>query len=76
MAETGQPTQIVSPIDRVVRDPAQRADPHALYRQLREDTPILEVPEYGAFLLTRWEDCERVLRDTRFSSDMSLRELP
>ena len=73
---TGPTDAPVSPLDLIVRDPARRADPHPLYRQLRTETPILAFPDWGSYLLTRWEDCERVLRDTRFSSDLSRRELP
>ncbi len=64
------------PLDAIVRDPAQRADPHPLYHQIRASDPISSFPDWGHYLLTRWDDCERVLRDTRFSSDLSKRELP
>jgi cytochrome P450 len=71
-----QPGDTEYPLDAIIRDPARRADPHPLYHQIRADEPIAAFPEFGNYLLTRWADCERVLRDTRFSSDMSKRILP
>jgi cytochrome P450 len=65
-----------SPLDEIIRDPARRDDPWTLYREIREEHPIYAFPEWGSFLLTRWDDCERVLRDPKFSSDMSRRILP
>jgi cytochrome P450 len=65
-----------SPLDEIIRDPARRDDPWTLYRQIREEHPIYAFPEWGSYLLTRWDDCERVLRDPKFSSDMTRRELP
>jgi len=51
----------------IIRDPAIRTNPHPTYHRLRSETPILRLAQ-GEFLLTRWDDCEAVLRDTRFSS--------
>ena len=65
-----------SPLDEIIRDPSRRDDPWTLYRQIREEHPIYAFPEWGSYLLTRWDDCERVLRDPKFSSDMTKRELP
>ena len=53
----------------IIRDPAVRADPWATYRTLRENDPVLHFPVTGEWLLTRFDDCEAVLRDPRFSSD-------
>src|SRR5687767_5747217 len=53
--------------------PEQWADPHPHYHQMRAATPVLEVPEWDEYVCTRWEDCERVLRDPTFSADPSNR---
>jgi cytochrome P450 len=45
------------------------ADPHPRYHRMRAETPILPVPEADLVVLTRWHDCERVLRDPSVSSD-------
>ena len=42
-----------------------RADPAPLYRQLRETAPVHRSAT-GAIFLTRYDDCDRVLRDGRF----------
>ena len=44
-------------------------DPFPYYRALREHDPVHRMPD-GAYLLTRWCDCDAVYRDARvFSSD-------
>jgi cytochrome P450 len=53
--------------------PDQWGDPHPHYHQMRAATPVLAVPEWDEYVCTRWEDCERVLRDPTFSSDPSTR---
>ncbi|MCP3902527.1 MAG: cytochrome P450 [Planctomycetes bacterium] len=46
------------------------ADPHAYYRELRETDPVHWNERWGGWVLTRYEDVVRVLRDSkRFSSD-------
>jgi pimeloyl-[acyl-carrier protein] synthase len=49
--------------------PEQRADPHPNYHRLRSEHPVFEDPTWGEFILTRWADCDAVLRDPRWSSD-------
>lgn len=49
--------------------PEVRRDPHPLYHRLRERSPMLHQPDLDEYLLTRWADCEAVLRDSRFSSN-------
>ena len=44
-------------------------DPHPHYHRMRAETPIKAFPEWDEFVLTRWADCERVLRDPTMSSD-------
>lgn len=65
-----------TPLDEVIRDPARRADPHPTYHRLRAESPVLSDPSQGLHLLTRFADAERVLRDPRFSSNVSRRRLP
>lgn len=40
-----------------------RADPHPLYHRLRAGWPVMHQSGVDDFILTRWADCERVLRD-------------
>jgi cytochrome P450 len=49
------------------------ADPHPSYHRMRAETPILAVPEVDLWVLTRFADCERVLRDPSVSTDPSTR---
>ncbi|WP_406164946.1 cytochrome P450 [Streptomyces sp. NBC_00996] len=54
-------------------DPAFRADPFPLYRQLREDGPVRRAVIAGgleAWLVTRYEDGLAALSDSRLSSDV------
>lgn len=62
------PTQIVAPEDW--------PDPHPYYHRLRAERPVWFVPEWDEVVCTRWADCERVLRDPTFSSDMGRRRRP
>ena len=50
-------------------------DPHPRYHRLRRETPVLFVPEYDEWVLTRYDDCLRVLRDPAFSSNPKHRRL-
>ncbi|MEY2589149.1 MAG: pimeloyl-[acyl-carrier protein] synthase [Acidimicrobiaceae bacterium] len=49
--------------------PQNKRDPHPLYHRLRSEAPAWLDPVDGELILTRWEDCEAVLRDPRWSSD-------
>lgn len=49
-------------------DPAWRADPYAVYAELRERNPVHRSP-LGFWVFTRHADCLAVLRDRRSSSD-------
>jgi cytochrome P450 len=44
--------------------PEGRQDPYPLYRRLRELAPVHSSPAYGT-LLTRYDDCQAILRDPR-----------
>src|SRR3954470_20943330 len=47
-------------------------NPFPYYRALREHDPVHRMPD-GAYLLTRWRDCDAVYRDARvFSSDKKI----
>jgi cytochrome P450 len=49
--------------------PENKRDPHPLYHRLRAEAPMWLNPDFGERILTRWADCEAVLRDPRWSSD-------
>ncbi len=55
--------------------PEEWPDPHPHYHRMRTATPILEVPEWDEFVFTRFEDCERILRDPTMSSDPTSRRM-
>lgn len=51
-------------------------DPFPYYGALREHDPVHRMPD-GAYLLTRWRDCDAVYRDARtFSSDKKVEFSP
>jgi cytochrome P450 len=51
-------------------------DPFPYYRALREHEPVHRMPD-GAYLITRWRDCDAVYRDARvFSSDKKIEFRP
>lgn len=43
--------------------PAARDNPYPIYAWLREHAPVYRSATTGAYLLSRYEDCERVLRN-------------
>lgn len=58
----------------VLDNPAIRADPHPLYHRIRELPPTY-MPNENGWIFTRWDDCEQVLRDVRFSSNPAHRDV-
>jgi cytochrome P450 len=50
-------------------DPALRADPYPIYRQLRSEAPAGKVPGMDIWYFTRHADCQAILRDKRAASD-------
>lgn len=50
-------------------DPAVRALPYPHYAGLRELDPVHRSP-FGMVVLTRYDDCTKVLRDARFSKEI------
>jgi cytochrome P450 len=61
---------LASPLGRRLIDDAFLDDPYPTYRALREAGPIHWSEEFfgGAWLLTRHDDVEAILRDPRFSA--------
>jgi len=59
----------LSPADelalKIFADPASVADPHPLYRQLREIAPVHKSALTSTWILSRYEDCRMLLRDNR-----------
>jgi cytochrome P450 len=53
----------------------QWADPHPHYHQIRAEKPIWSIPEWDEYVFTRFDDCERILRDPTMSSDPSSRRM-
>ena len=49
--------------------PAYRNDPYPTYRALRENAPVYRHPILRSLILTRYADCEEVLRRPDFSVD-------
>jgi cytochrome P450 len=56
-------------------DPAVRADPYPSYRALRELDPVHR-SSIGLFVLTRYEDVSRALREPVFSRDLETNATP
>jgi cytochrome P450 len=44
-------------------DPGWRKDPYPFYRRLRNEAPIGQVPVGGTWYVTRFADCQALLRD-------------
>lgn len=49
-------------------DPAFRQNPYPVYAALRAQAPIAFWEERNLWLLTRWADCNTILRDNRFGN--------
>jgi hypothetical protein len=47
--------------------PEHRRNPHPLYHRVRSSSPLLYAADGDETILTRWADCEAVLRDSRWS---------
>lgn len=48
-----------------------RRDPHATWKRLREATPIFYSRAFGAWMVTRYDDCLELLRGPATSADRS-----
>jgi cytochrome P450 len=52
-------------------DPSVSSEPWDFYQLLQEQCPVYQMPETGAYVVTRYDDLRRVLKDTEtFSSDV------
>ncbi|MCA9237509.1 MAG: cytochrome P450 [Planctomycetales bacterium] len=49
--------------------PEMHEDPYAVYRELRDATPVLWDESLGSWVLTRYDDVAFVMNDPRFSSN-------
>ncbi len=67
--------QGVPEIDGRLVDEADWEDPYPIYRAIREQAPIVSMPEWDELICTGWADCERVLRDPSFSSNVGHRRV-
>jgi len=62
---------VKSPADFSMLDPVVSSEPWDLYEVLHEQCPVYQMPETGAFVVTRYEDLRTVLKDHEaFSSDV------
>jgi cytochrome P450 len=57
---------------RLIED-ADWHDPYPRYREARAAGPLISVPEEDEFISLHWADCERILRDPTFSSNVGHR---
>src|SRR6202044_2576394 len=48
------------------------ADPYPLFRRLRREDPVHEDPQGRGWIVSRYDDVERVLADRRFSAQRTL----
>ena len=52
-----------SPEDFSMLDPKVSSEPWDLYQVLHEQCPVYQMPETGAFVVTRYEDLRAVLKN-------------
>lgn len=60
-------------------DPARRGDAYAYYAELRRRSPVIRarIPTRGTgWVVTRYDDVLRVLKDPRFSNDQKMSANP
>ncbi len=57
--------------DYSMLDHATQSDPYEFYALLHEECPVYHMPETGFYMVTKYEDMRRVLKDTDiFTSDV------
>jgi cytochrome P450 len=62
-------TMVGAALDELLESPGFVTDPYPIFARLREESPVHWVERWGCWLLTRAEDIETTIRDTRrFSS--------
>jgi cytochrome P450 len=52
--------------------PEVLADPYPLFRRLRQEDPVHEDPQGRGWIISRYDDVEKVLADRRFSAQRTL----
>ncbi len=74
MIKLGWPIRLAGPLIGRFNPfrPAYRKDPDPVYRRMREAAPVYRHPLMRSLLLTRYADCEEVLRRPDFSVDRTL----
>jgi cytochrome P450 len=65
-AATGELDELSSAVDRYLVDPASRDNPYGMFARLRELDPVHPTSS-GAWVFTRYQDVNEVLRDARWS---------
>lgn len=63
-------------IIRIVTDPEVYANPYPLLRELRETAPVHKLSFADYWVLTRYEDCRKALRDPRMGNAEPGDEVP
>ncbi len=63
-------------IIRIATDPDVYADPYPLLRELRETAPVHKLSFADYWVLTRYEDCRKALRDPRMGNPEPGDEVP
>lgn len=58
------------------RSPEGIRNPQVVYSQLRETAPVYRDPDTGMIYITRWADCDRLLRSPDFTSPHLLEKDP
>src|SRR6266542_3146099 len=62
----------MSPADFNLFDPAVLECPYPFYEALRSEAPVYELPGFGVYLVTRYDDIVEALRSPEvFSSDLA-----
>ena len=57
--------------DYSMLDPDVSSDPYEFYSRLHQECPVYQMPENGAFVVTRYSDLRQVLRDYEtYTSDV------
>jgi cytochrome P450 len=59
-----------SPDEFSLFDPEVQSDPYAFYRAMHQKCPVYRVPEKGFYIVSRYDDLDRVLRDPETFSNV------
>mgnify|MGYP001359235229 FL=1 len=59
--------------DFSILDPIVNSDPFDFYGLLHQEAPVYQIPETGAYVITKYKDLKRVLRDYQsFTNDLTV----